>query len=105
VVWAQRSNLVFVTIELADAQDVKMEYTPEGKLTFAATAGGCPTPSTGSSMISSTSQCVPQSLPSVPQPLPSVPSAPCMDIWLLVPTRLFCSGDRSLPFGQSGEVR
>lgn len=39
VVWAQRSDRVFMTIDLADAQDVKVEYTSEGKLTFSATAG------------------------------------------------------------------
>jgi len=39
VVWAQRSDRVFMTIDLADAKDVKVEYTSEGKLTFSATVG------------------------------------------------------------------
>eukprot|EP00246_Nothoceros_aenigmaticus_P003323 TRINITY_DN143_c0_g2_i1.p2 TRINITY_DN143_c0_g2~~TRINITY_DN143_c0_g2_i1.p2 ORF type:complete len:158 (+),score=40.49 TRINITY_DN143_c0_g2_i1:207-680(+) len=39
VVWAQRTEKVFLTIELPDAKDPKVKLEPEGKLTFSATAG------------------------------------------------------------------
>ena len=37
--WAQRSDVVFITIELPDAQDVKLKLEPEGKIFFSATSG------------------------------------------------------------------
>ncbi len=37
--WAQRSDKVFITIDLPDAQDVKLKLEPEGKLFFSATSG------------------------------------------------------------------
>lgn len=37
--WAQRSDKVFLTVELPDAKDPKVKLEPEGKLTFSATAG------------------------------------------------------------------
>lgn len=39
VKWAQRSDELYITIELPDAQDVKLVLEPEGKLYFSATAG------------------------------------------------------------------
>ncbi|MED6110541.1 hypothetical protein PIB30_043963 [Stylosanthes scabra] len=39
VKWAQRSDEVYITIELPDAQDVKLKLEPEGKFYFSATAG------------------------------------------------------------------
>ncbi|OMP09671.1 HSP20-like chaperone [Corchorus olitorius] len=39
VKWAQRSDVVFITIELPDAQDVKLKLEPEGKFYFSATSG------------------------------------------------------------------
>ncbi|KAE8666381.1 hypothetical protein F3Y22_tig00112498pilonHSYRG00009 [Hibiscus syriacus] len=39
VKWAQRSDEVFITIELPDAQDVKLRLKPEGKFLFSATTG------------------------------------------------------------------
>ncbi|XVE60862.1 hypothetical protein DITRI_Ditri05aG0160900 [Diplodiscus trichospermus] len=39
VKWAQRSDVVFITIELPDAQDVKLKLEPEGKFFFSATSG------------------------------------------------------------------
>ncbi|WRX31328.1 CS domain - like 8 [Theobroma cacao] len=37
--WAQRSDVVFITIDLPDAQDVKLKLEPEGKFFFSATSG------------------------------------------------------------------
>ncbi|XP_044474556.1 co-chaperone protein p23-1-like isoform X2 [Mangifera indica] len=37
--WAQRSDKVFITIDLPDAQDVKLKLEPEGKFVFSATSG------------------------------------------------------------------
>lgn len=39
VKWAQRSDKLFITIELPDAQDVKLKLEPEGKIFFSATRG------------------------------------------------------------------
>ncbi|XP_019462167.1 PREDICTED: uncharacterized protein At3g03773-like isoform X2 [Lupinus angustifolius] len=39
VKWAQRSDELYITIELPDAQDVKLKLEPEGKFYFSATAG------------------------------------------------------------------
>ncbi|XWS24887.1 hypothetical protein CRYUN_Cryun27aG0023600 [Craigia yunnanensis] len=39
VKWAQRSDVIFITIELPDAQDVKLKLEPEGKFFFSATSG------------------------------------------------------------------
>ncbi|GJZ39497.1 HSP20-like chaperone, partial [Tanacetum coccineum] len=37
--WAQRADVLFITIDLPDAKDVKLKLEPEGKLYFSATAG------------------------------------------------------------------
>ncbi|KAK8940763.1 hypothetical protein KSP39_PZI010294 [Platanthera zijinensis] len=37
--WAQRSDKVFITIELPDAENVKLKLQPEGRLYFSATSG------------------------------------------------------------------
>ncbi|KAK1436397.1 hypothetical protein QVD17_02176 [Tagetes erecta] len=37
--WAQRDDLVFMTIDLPDAKDVKLKLEPEGKFYFSATSG------------------------------------------------------------------
>ncbi|KAG6624155.1 co-chaperone protein p23-1-like isoform X1 [Carya illinoinensis] len=37
--WAQRSDVLFITIDLPDAQDVKLKLEPEGKFFFSATSG------------------------------------------------------------------
>ncbi|XP_057731938.1 co-chaperone protein p23-1-like [Arachis stenosperma] len=37
VKWAQRSDEVYITVELPDAQDVKLKLEPEGKFYFSAT--------------------------------------------------------------------
>ncbi|KAI7742223.1 hypothetical protein M8C21_013133 [Ambrosia artemisiifolia] len=37
--WAQRDDLVYITIELPDAKDVKLKLEPEGKFHFSATCG------------------------------------------------------------------
>ncbi|PWA95933.1 HSP20-like chaperone [Artemisia annua] len=37
--WAQRDDLLFITIDLPDAKDVKLNLEPEGKFYFSATAG------------------------------------------------------------------
>lgn len=37
--WAQRSDKVFITVELPDAKNVKQKLEPEGKFSFSATAG------------------------------------------------------------------
>lgn len=39
IVWAQRSELVFLTVELPDAKDPKVKLEPEGKFVFSAVAG------------------------------------------------------------------
>ncbi|ESW23925.1 hypothetical protein PHAVU_004G088000 [Phaseolus vulgaris] len=39
VKWAQRSDVLYLTVELPDAQDVKLKLEPEGKFHFSATAG------------------------------------------------------------------
>ncbi|KAL3677515.1 hypothetical protein R1sor_027463 [Riccia sorocarpa] len=39
VVWAQRTDKVFLTVELPDAKNPKVKIEPEGKFTFSATAG------------------------------------------------------------------
>ncbi|KAI3733084.1 hypothetical protein L1987_64301 [Smallanthus sonchifolius] len=36
--WAQRDDLVFMTIDLPDAKDVKLKLEPEGKFYFSATS-------------------------------------------------------------------
>ncbi|KAL3371417.1 hypothetical protein AABB24_008123, partial [Solanum stoloniferum] len=37
--WAQRSDKLFITVELPDAKNVKLKLEPEGKFLFSATAG------------------------------------------------------------------
>ncbi|XP_076935169.1 co-chaperone protein p23-1-like [Bidens hawaiensis] len=37
--WAQRDDLVYITIDLPDAKDVKLKLEPEGKFSFSATSG------------------------------------------------------------------
>ncbi|GJW93542.1 HSP20-like chaperone [Tanacetum coccineum] len=37
--WAQRADVIFITIDLPDAKDVKLKLDPEGKLYFSARAG------------------------------------------------------------------
>ncbi|KAB2603433.1 hypothetical protein D8674_004438 [Pyrus ussuriensis x Pyrus communis] len=44
VKWAQRSDIVYITIDLPDAQDVKLKLEPEGKFLFSATVGPEKTP-------------------------------------------------------------
>ncbi|XAR48621.1 hypothetical protein NMG60_11031500 [Bertholletia excelsa] len=44
VKWAQRSDKLFVTIELPDAKDVKLKLEPEGKFFFSANSGADNTP-------------------------------------------------------------
>jgi len=39
VKWAQRSDNLFITVQLPDAQDVKLKIEPEGKFFFSATSG------------------------------------------------------------------
>ncbi|KAB5568444.1 hypothetical protein DKX38_002237 [Salix brachista] len=39
VKWAQRSDNLFITVQLPDAQDVKLKLEPEGKFFFSATSG------------------------------------------------------------------
>lgn len=39
VKWAQRSEELYITVELPDAQDVKVKLEPEGKFFFSATVG------------------------------------------------------------------
>ncbi|XP_058096588.1 co-chaperone protein p23-1-like [Magnolia sinica] len=39
VKWAQRSDKVYITVELPDANDVKLNLEPEGKFFFSATSG------------------------------------------------------------------
>nr|CAD1817333.1 unnamed protein product [Ananas comosus var. bracteatus] len=40
--WAQRSDKLYLTIDLPDAKDVKLNLEPEGKFTFSATKDGAP---------------------------------------------------------------
>ncbi|KAL9252605.1 Co-chaperone protein p23-1-like protein [Drosera capensis] len=40
--WAQRSDKLFITIELPDATDVKVQLEPQGKFTFSASKDGVP---------------------------------------------------------------
>lgn len=42
--WAQRSDTVYITINLPDAHDVKLNLEPEGKFLFSATTGPEKTP-------------------------------------------------------------
>uniref|UniRef100_A0A1D1YD45 Co-chaperone protein p23 n=1 Tax=Anthurium amnicola TaxID=1678845 RepID=A0A1D1YD45_9ARAE len=42
VKWAQRSDRVYLTIELPDAKDVKLKLEPEGKFVFSATKDSVP---------------------------------------------------------------
>ncbi|PRQ22715.1 putative HSP20-like chaperone [Rosa chinensis] len=44
VKWAQQPDTLYITIELPDAQDVKLTLEPEGKFLFSATAGAEKTP-------------------------------------------------------------
>ncbi|XP_076900562.1 co-chaperone protein p23-1-like isoform X2 [Bidens hawaiensis] len=37
--WAQRDDLVYITIDLPDAKDVKLKLEPDGKFYFSATSG------------------------------------------------------------------
>uniref|UniRef100_A0A5B6YN71 Co-chaperone protein p23 n=1 Tax=Davidia involucrata TaxID=16924 RepID=A0A5B6YN71_DAVIN len=39
VKWAQRSDTLYITIDLPDAKDVKLKLEPEGKFFFSATSG------------------------------------------------------------------
>ncbi|KAH7292741.1 hypothetical protein KP509_29G083500 [Ceratopteris richardii] len=39
VKWAQRSNCIFLTVELPDAREPKVKLEPEGKFCFNAIAG------------------------------------------------------------------
>ncbi|XP_059631488.1 co-chaperone protein p23-1-like [Cornus florida] len=39
VKWAQRSDKLYITIDLPDAKDVKLKLEPEGKFFFSATSG------------------------------------------------------------------
>lgn len=42
--WAQRSDKVYITIELPDAKDVKLILQPEGQFHFSAASGVDNTP-------------------------------------------------------------
>lgn len=42
--WAQRSDKVYITVELPDAEDVKLKLEPQGKFLFTATSGASKTP-------------------------------------------------------------
>ncbi|KAL0366459.1 UNVERIFIED_CONTAM: Co-chaperone protein p23-1 [Sesamum radiatum] len=44
VKWAQRSDKLFITVELPDAKNVKLNLDPEGKFFFSATSGADNTP-------------------------------------------------------------
>lgn len=44
VKWAQRSDKLFITVELPDAKNVNHKLDPEGKFSFSATAGADNTP-------------------------------------------------------------
>jgi len=39
VKWAQRDDSVFLTVQLSEAKDIKLEITPEGKFSFSAKGG------------------------------------------------------------------
>lgn len=39
VKWAQRSDKLFITVDLPDAKNVKVKLEPDGKFFFSATAG------------------------------------------------------------------
>ncbi|KAA8537980.1 hypothetical protein F0562_027441 [Nyssa sinensis] len=39
VKWAQRSDKIYITVDLPDAKDVKLKLEPEGKFFFSATSG------------------------------------------------------------------
>ncbi|MCO5577011.1 hypothetical protein L7F22_030833 [Adiantum nelumboides] len=39
IVWAQRSDCIFLTVELPDAKNTKVKLEPEGKFYFSAVAG------------------------------------------------------------------
>lgn len=39
IIWAQRSDKLFVTVELPDAKDSKVDLDPDGKFSFSAKAG------------------------------------------------------------------
>lgn len=41
--WAQRSDKVYITVELPDAEDVKLKLEPQGKFFFSATGGASKT--------------------------------------------------------------
>ncbi|KAK9122556.1 hypothetical protein Sjap_012158 [Stephania japonica] len=40
--WAQRSDKIYLTVDLTDAKDVKLKLEPEGKFIFSATKDGVP---------------------------------------------------------------
>ncbi|XP_026412322.1 co-chaperone protein p23-1-like isoform X2 [Papaver somniferum] len=40
--WAQRSDKIFLTVDLPDANDVKLKLEPQGRFVFSATKGGIP---------------------------------------------------------------
>ncbi|KAG8643158.1 hypothetical protein MANES_11G010400v8 [Manihot esculenta] len=42
VKWAQRSDKLYLTVELPDAKDVKLKLEPEGKFSFSATKDDIP---------------------------------------------------------------
>ncbi|XP_043689033.1 co-chaperone protein p23-1-like isoform X2 [Telopea speciosissima] len=42
VKWAQRSDKIYLTVELPDAKDVKVKLEPEGRFIFSATKDGIP---------------------------------------------------------------
>ncbi|XP_042507620.1 co-chaperone protein p23-1-like [Macadamia integrifolia] len=42
VKWAQRSDKIYLTVELPDAKDVKLKLEPEGRFIFSATKDGVP---------------------------------------------------------------
>lgn len=39
IVWAQRSDKVYLTVELPDSKDTKVNITPEGLFTYSAVSG------------------------------------------------------------------
>ncbi|RZC83281.1 hypothetical protein C5167_046067 [Papaver somniferum] len=40
--WAQRSDQIFLTVDLPDANDVKLKLEPQGRFVFSATKDGIP---------------------------------------------------------------
>ncbi|KAI3926901.1 hypothetical protein MKX01_032816, partial [Papaver californicum] len=40
--WAQRSEKIFLTVDLPDANDVKLKLEPQGRFVFSATKDGIP---------------------------------------------------------------